>query len=250
MAQPTYLANAPIVEAVIDLRVRMAAEFNVQVFAGLLEMFGSGYKEPQPLTQVQLTFQADLGDPPKSKVVNLGLTGFRYESSDGKRIAQFQKDGFSFSHLAPYTNWEKFFSEAARLYRLFFEIGRPEEVTRVGVRYINRLLLPEAEVMDFTPYLTAPPPCPKGTDAVLTGFLTQIQILDPGTSVAARITQTIQPPSAAPGQVPIILDIDVFEEKSRSADPNAALQRFETLRQLKNSYFFESITEKVVEMYK
>jgi uncharacterized protein (TIGR04255 family) len=68
--------------------------------------------------------------------------------------------------------------------------------------------------------------------------------------VAARITQAIQPPGATPGQIPIILDIDVFEETSRSADPDAALQRFGTLRQLKNKYFFESITEKVVEMYK
>jgi uncharacterized protein (TIGR04255 family) len=98
--------------------------------------------------------------------------------------------------------------------------------------------------MYFTPYLTAPPACPKRTDAVLTGFLTQIQILDPGTSVAARITQTIQPPGAAPGQVPIILDIDVFEEKSRSADPDAALQRFETLRQLKNSFFLKVLPKR------
>jgi uncharacterized protein (TIGR04255 family) len=103
--------------------------------------------------------------------------------------------------------------------------------------------------VDLTPFLTAPPPYLKGTGAVLTGFLTQIQILDPGTGVAARITQAIQPPGAIPGQIPIILDIDVFEEMSRSADPDAALQRFGTLRQLKNKYFFESITEKVVEMY-
>jgi uncharacterized protein (TIGR04255 family) len=250
MTQPTHLANAPIVEAVIDLRVRMAAEFSVQMFAGLLERFGPGYKEPAPLTQVQMSFEATLVDAPKGKVVNLGISGFRYERSDGKRIALFQKDGFTFSHLAPYTNWEEFFSEAAYLYSLFFEIGHPEEVTRVGVRYINQLLLPEAEATDFSPWLTAPLPFPKGIDAILTGFLTQIQILDPGTGVAARITQTIQPPSATPGQVPIILDIDVFEEKSRPADPDAALQRFATLRQLKNRLFFKSITEKVVEMYK
>jgi uncharacterized protein (TIGR04255 family) len=84
----------------------MRAEFNVEAFAGLRERFDREYKEPQPLTQMQLTFQAEVGVPPKSKIVHQGLTGFRYESSDGKRIAQFQKDGFTFSHLAPYTNWE------------------------------------------------------------------------------------------------------------------------------------------------
>src|SRR5271165_6631538 len=92
MAQPAHLTNAPLVEAVIDLRVRMPAEFNVEVFAGLQERFGPGYKEPQPLTQMQLTFQAELGVPPKSRIVHQGLTGFRYDSSDGKRIAQFQKE--------------------------------------------------------------------------------------------------------------------------------------------------------------
>ena len=109
MAQPAHLTNAPLVEAVIDLRVLMPAEFNVEVFGGLQERFGPGYKGPQPLTHMQLTFQAELGVPPKSRIVHQGLTGFRYDSSDGKRIAQFQKDGFTFSHLAPYTNWEEFF---------------------------------------------------------------------------------------------------------------------------------------------
>jgi hypothetical protein len=46
MAQPEHLTNAPLVEAVIDLRVRMPAEFNVEVFADLQERFGPGYKEP------------------------------------------------------------------------------------------------------------------------------------------------------------------------------------------------------------
>src|ERR1700730_12497525 len=114
MTQPTHLTRAPIVEAVIDLRIRMPTEFSVQAFADLRERFGPGYKEAAPLTQMQMSFQANLGEEPKSKVVNLGVSGFRYESSDGKRIAQFQKDGFSFSHLAPYTRWEEFFSEAGR----------------------------------------------------------------------------------------------------------------------------------------
>jgi uncharacterized protein (TIGR04255 family) len=249
MAQVTHLEKAPIVEAVIDLRARMAAEFDLKVFADILERLGPDYKSPENLTQFQFKIEATAAAPPKGGMVNLGATGFRYDRSDGKRIAQFRKDGFSFSHLAPYTNWQDFFSEAERFYTLYYDIGQPEEVTRVAVRYINRLLLPLTEVGDFTPYLTAPPPYPKGIAAILTGFLTQIQVRDPSTGVSGRITQTIQP-LAPPGQVPIILDIDVFEEKPRRADPEWALQRFETLRQLKNRYFFESITEKVVELYR
>jgi uncharacterized protein (TIGR04255 family) len=250
MAQITHLENAPIVEAVIDLRARMAAGFDLKVFANILEKLGPDYKGPESLTQFQFNFQATPVAPPEGGFVNLGATGFRYETSDGKRVAQFRKNGFSFSHLAPYTNWRNFFSEAERFYELYYKIGQPEEVTRVAVRYINRLLLPQSDVGDFTPYLTGPPPCPKGIAAVLTGFLTQIQVLDPATGVSGRITQTIQPLYAPAGQVPILLDIDVFEEKLRRADPDSALQQFETLRQLKNRYFFESITEKTVELYR
>ena len=60
MAQPRHLPKAPIVEAIIDLRVRTAADFDSQVFASLLEELGDEYKGPQNLTRFEFNIEQAL----------------------------------------------------------------------------------------------------------------------------------------------------------------------------------------------
>jgi uncharacterized protein (TIGR04255 family) len=141
------------------------------------------------------------------------------------------------------------FEEAKRLYRLYVQLAKPEEINRIAVRYINRLPLSANEVKDFSPFLTAPPPFPQEIDAVMIGFLTQVQVKDPGSSIQATVSQTIQPSNDEPGLIPLILDLDVFEVGTWDPDPGSILKRFSALRMLKNRYFFASITERTVELF-
>jgi uncharacterized protein (TIGR04255 family) len=249
MAQPRHLSRAPIVEAVIDLRARPAGEVDLQVFTRLAESLGQGYRAAKDINLFEIGWKQSVGKKAERREVDHGRIGCRYDSTDGKQIAQFRKDGFTFSRLAPYTRWEEVFAEASRLYRIFVEACQPEEITRIAVRYINRLPLPEVDVGDFSKYLTAPPPVPKDVPAFLTGFLTRVQIQDPETSIAGRITQTVDRKVGEPGKVNVILDLDFYEAGSKSAAPAAILPRFETLRTVKNRYFFASITETAVELF-
>lgn len=190
MAEPRHLARAPIVEAVIDFRTRPSSELNLPVFAELSEL-GEGYLAAKDINLIEIGWKQSPGRKPESQEVDHGRIGYRYESLDGKHIAQFRKDGFTFSRLAPYTRWEEVFGEASRLYRVFVKAGQPEEITRIAVRYINRLALPEADVGNFSKYLAAPPPIPREVPAFLNGFLTRVQIQDPETSISGKITQTL-----------------------------------------------------------
>ncbi len=247
MAQPRHLPHAPITEAVIDLRAQTAPGLDVQSFANLSEKVG--YGEAKEINLFEFGFHQVLGKSPETHQLNHGRIGFRYASGDEKYVAQFRKDGFTFSRLAPYTHWDEVFAEASRLYRVYVETANPEEITRIAVRYINRMLLPEEEVKDFSPFLTAPPPFPKELTAFITGFLTQVQVQDPGTNIGGTITQTIQQGAGEPGKVPVILDLDIFELGSKSPEPEALLNRFAALRDVKNRYFFSSITDRTVELY-
>lgn len=249
MARPRHLSRAPITEAVIDLRVSLPPEFDVKVFASLGGEIGNGYGPPQNINLFTWEVRPTPGKDPESKSIDLGCTGYRYDTQDGKCIVQFRKDGFTFSRLSPYTTWEQVFSEAARLYRIFFQLSQPFEATRIAVRYINRLLLPEAEIGDFSAFLTAPPPFPKEARAIMTGFLTQVEVQEPGTNISARVTQAVQPGGFEPASVPVILDLDVFEPGSISPVPDVILPRFEALRGIKNRYFFASLTEKTLAFY-
>ena len=191
----------------------------------------------------------EAGKEPESKHLNHGLIGWRFTTADGKQVAQFRKDGFTFSRLAPYTYWEEVFAEASRLFLLYLAATNPEEVTRPAVRYINRMPFPETEVGDFSPFLTAPPVCPVDRQVVLNGFLTQVQVHDPLTGISATITQTIQSGGDSPDFVPVVLDLDVYETRSFPPDSKTILARFGALRETKNRYFFNSITEKTATLF-
>ncbi|MEI6656696.1 MAG: TIGR04255 family protein [Verrucomicrobiota bacterium] len=247
MATPRHLNRAPITEAVIDLRCRVDSTFDVNAFRGLEADIG--YPIVKPIQLFEFTMRQEPGKEPENTQVNHGLIGWRFTSADGKQVAQFRKDGFTFSRLAPYANWDEVFAEASRLYLLYLAAARPEEVTRPAVRYVNRMLLPETEVGDFSPFLTAPPACPVDCPVVLNGFLTQVQVHDPLTGISATITQTIQSGGDSPGFVPVVLDLDVYETRSFPPDSKTILARFDALRVTKNRYFFNSITEKTAALF-
>ena len=243
-----HLRRAPITEAVIDFRANMPAEFNFNAFAGLGNVLGAGYGSPKDINLMEFGVEQAPGKKPESRQIDHGRIGFRYDSADRKQIAQFRKDGFTFSRLAPYTRWEEVFGEASRLYRAYVEMCEPEEVTRTAVRYINRLVLPGEDIGDLSRFLTAPPNVPKDVPVHLTGFLTRVQIQDPETLIFGTLTQSIQPGSAESGKIPLILDLDIYESGAQSPNPDVILPRFEALRALKNRYFFASITEKTVKL--
>lgn len=247
MAAPRYLNRAPITEAVIDLRCRVDSTFDVNAFRSLESEIG--YPTATPIKLFEFEMRQEAGKEPENTHVNHGLIGWRFASADGKQVGQFRKDGFTFSRLAPYTRWADVIAEASRLYRLYVESAQPEEVTRPAVRYINRMPLPEKEVGDFSPFLTAPPACPVDRQVVLNGFLTQVQVHDPLTGISATITQTIQAGGDIPGFVPVILDLDVYEARSFPPDAETILARFDALRETKNRYFFSSITEKAATLF-
>jgi uncharacterized protein (TIGR04255 family) len=101
---------------------------------------------------------------------------------------------------------------------------------------------------DFSDYLTAPPVVPDGLPQGVSSFLTRVVIHEPSTGANAVITQALEPVG---GEVaPVILDIDVFKLRPEGIEENDAWDTIEKLRHFKNQIFFQSITEKLKEMYK
>lgn len=65
--------------------------------------------------------------------------GFQFWDAEKVRVFQARLDGFTYSRLAPYDCWEDLCGEARRLWRQYREFAKPERVSRIAVRYINRL---------------------------------------------------------------------------------------------------------------
>ncbi|HET6402905.1 MAG TPA: TIGR04255 family protein, partial [Candidatus Kapabacteria bacterium] len=137
MGLPT-LENAPIVEAVLDIFVTLPPE----VSFGQLRSIHQKVKIDFPRAEQRFeSIIANLrSDSPT--VEQHGLNAIRFKTEDGQRIFQARSDGFTFNLLERYDNWDSFYAAAMRLWDIYFDHVRPTEITSIGLRYVNRILLP------------------------------------------------------------------------------------------------------------
>ncbi len=246
MARPRpHLARAPIVEAIIDFRVLAGEGIASDHFADLSSRVGQQYNPPSLMHSIQARFGVERGKPVAPVQVEAPV-GWLYYSQTQKAVAQFRVDGFTFSKLEPYTTWEEVFGEARRLWSIYVQVARPLEVSRLAVRYINRLRLPAPA--ELGQYLSAPPVLPEPIPQTIREFLTRVVVDAPERRLSAILVQALDAP-LDPSAMQVLLDIDAFREPARPADDPSLSEIFEQLRALKNEIFFASVTERTVEMY-
>lgn len=240
-----HLANAPVKEAIIDLRTSVPEAFDHERFQELKDVLSQDYPEvrEQPIMQAKIKLQ--VGEP-AGHTTQLGA-GLRFASRDGKQIAQFRTDGFTVNRLRQYTSWTKLFPEAMKLWAHYVNITNVDHVSRVAVRYINRIDL-TLPVTDYADHFTAPPDIPAGLPQQLRGFLYRIFIEDDETNTLASVTQALEP-GLDEQTVSVILDIDVYQQGDFSTDAAELTPIFEKLRSLKNRIFFGFLTEDTVARY-
>jgi uncharacterized protein (TIGR04255 family) len=242
-----FLRNAPIREAVIDLRVRERRDFELSDLDGIQSHLERGYVKRGPVVEL-LTNLSISGDGEGKAETSSRTLGIRLHSRDERYVAQFSREGFTFSRLAPYETWDKLIAEARRLWTIYAACAQPQIVTRVAARFINDLQLPMQPGEQFEGYLTAPPQVPSGLPQQVLQFLQRVVIHDVNSGLRAIVTQMLQ--GAAWGErIPVILDIDVFCQTEIEPASDDIWTRLAKMRVFKNSIFFESLTDKTVELY-
>jgi uncharacterized protein (TIGR04255 family) len=244
------LSKAPIVEAVIDIRATLAERPEEDILRNFVQADFSEYQflDSQREVQVQFEFQPNALKSPISR--DLGWKGLRFRSGDQKYIAQFNRDGFVLSRLEPYESWEKLSREATRLWNGYAEFLKPQQIDRVGLRYINRIQLPLGE-LNFEEYLQVSASTPPGLNFPISGFMHQDSVVVPDNPYAVNIIKTIQPPNLSAGTgLGLIFDIDVATTQSFENDNAKLITHLAKMRWLKNKVFFGSVTSKSLERFK
>ncbi len=220
-----HLANAPIVEAALEIRARAEAQWDERL---ILEQLKSRLPE-YPVTLAQHAFQHQFqfgpNQPIKGNSQDLGLKGFRLQSKDNLQIVQFNRDGFVFSKLQPYKSWQQFSDEAFRL------------------------ILSKEKNLDY--YLVAPPATPPGLSFPFAGFLHHDSFAIPSRPYLVNVVKTIQPQQNGGQPEPaLIFDIDVFSEQPFELTDEVMRERIVEMRWLKNKFFFGNITSQALETLK
>lgn len=248
-----HLEAAPVTEAMIDIRVKELTDAQLENFNKLPEEFSSVFSGAGTINRQHVRMEPNT-EGSFGATNNVQILGYRYEAEGGRRVVQFRKDGFTLSHLKPYTCWEDLRDEARKLYKLYLsQLNEDTSIIRIALRYINHINLPQG--CELNEYLTAPPRVPDNLPQGVLQFLTLNTIDVPEHGAIARILQSSAENLNAENDsnyLPMLLDIDVIKmmKVELTADDDSIWTDFEGLRKFKNDIFFSSITTKTEELFK
>ena len=120
-SETLHFNKAPIVEAIIGLDLEeMLGDDSLVALKGLGQRLLNSYPTCEDLRMSQ--FELTIGSQPKQMDTQIG---YFFKSMDGLNVIHARRNGFAFSRLAPYQNWDVFLAEAKRSWTLYREVIGP-----------------------------------------------------------------------------------------------------------------------------
>lgn len=196
--------RAPVMEAAIDIRCINRPNFTMADVALLAEALSNDFRQEAEAVERTEEVRSDGARRVTERPVGLVLR--RYP--DDRGILQVQVEGFTYSQTAPYERWEPFSQEAERLWSRYCNEAEPQAVTRIGVRYINRLEIGDA-IEDLSPFLNVYPVTPWKLKSPPSGFSLQIRL--PHDDDSALVVNVATVLHARTQQIAILLDLDALQ---------------------------------------
>lgn len=247
MAEIRHLSQAPISEALIDIRVSLELGFDGTRLLAAKEPLRARYPLAVEQRGLVASFNFPASVPSGPQVQDMGLRGVQFKAPDEKTVAQFRVDGFTLNRLRPYTSWDEILPEARDLWSIYRDIAKPRSVSRLSARYINHIALP-SDQRSLEDFFVTGPMLPDGIPPDLTGFAMRTNVQDASRDIAATITQVLEPPmqSSLPT---LLLDIDAFRASEISPEWEVLEPILADLRSYKNQIFFGSLTDALVETF-
>ncbi len=219
MYAPPHYTHPPLTEAVIDIQVQLPETVTVDALVSL----HTGHESSYPSRRNIMHFEGRVSMQPEVAAVgSQEHHGYMFISTDERQIVQVRLNGFTLSRLAPYESWESFRDEAKAWWTRYRQAVQPLVVTRVAVRYINRLDLP-LPMGDLKEYLRTVPEVSPLLPQGLLGYFMQLLIPQEDLSATLSLNEALVPPPR-PGVASVLLDIDLFRETCSASAKTISLR--------------------------
>ena len=241
-----HYSRPPISEAVIDIHTEFQSPPSMAQLEAVAEKFAAAFPLKQLVNTLAFSLSAGPDQPATVGEASSASVGLRLSSSKNDRVLQLLRHGIAYSHLPPYSNWETFFAGLTAIWPDFVSVCGVTAVSRMAVRYINRIQVPAGSRVEE--YLELGIRIPEKVSQQVIGYFTQIvlPLPDLGPRYRAVVNSGVEPGVPASPAV-LLLDIDVFCENRLDVQDPAIWQVMQALRHRKNAIFEASITDKVRE---
>ncbi|MEH2458591.1 TIGR04255 family protein [Nostoc sp.] len=248
MTRRDYL-NPPIEEAVCEFRFAPSTEWNLTVPGLVYEKIRDSYPG-EPRQQNLIAAEILAGKMPTNPEVTakMSFTKLLFSSVDTKRLVGVGPDLLSVHSLRPYEGWGDFKKRIDQALKAYLEVSKPVGVTRIALRYINRIVIPSVESVEIYDYFTAYPQIPDGIPSHMSGFLTRTEsIYD---DIPVKLVIILADTEAPKGQIVFMLDLDVSQDwTEKSLSLEEAVSSLHELKEREGRVFETLITDRTRELF-
>ena len=239
-----HYTRPPISEAVIDIHTEFQQPPSMDQLQAVAGKFADSFPLKQLVNTLAFSLSVGPGQPDAKGETSSSSVGLRLSSSQNDRVLQLLRHGIAYSHLPPYSEWDTFLSGMQAVWPEFVKECGVTVATRMAVRYINRLSVPQGSRVED--YLELGVRIPEKVSQHVIGYFAQIVLPLPELGPLYRaVVNTGVEPGAPEGPAVLLLDIDVFYEGRHDVQDPAIWHIMQALREKKNAIFEGSITNKV-----
>jgi uncharacterized protein (TIGR04255 family) len=241
MARRIY-KTPPIDDAVCEFRFAQPPEGrDITLLGRLYESLKSEYPNPP---KNQTTTDVELSTQPGQQTLKLGdsVPLVRLVGKTQSQLLTFGTRSLAVNSLRPYEGWESFRHRISHALGTYWDIFDPIGVTRIGIRYINRIRLPEdlQAGVRLERYFNYFVHHPIGLPETVATFIVRTEYSYPD---GIRLALTHGPIPSESSAFEMLLDLDVFIHYSRPHSRNGLLEVLDRLRTIEREAFEVCITD-------
>jgi uncharacterized protein (TIGR04255 family) len=238
---PQY-KRPPITEAVIELRLEQPLP-RTEVDK-LLQRFRSEYASSEDF----VAYGVRVNPTARRADFEEKSSGYKLSSADRADVLLVTSAYMSCARLAPYVGWEVFRSRAKDHWRKWKRVTGYRKISRIGVRFINRIDIPVArgEMVKIEDYLSVYPEA-RAMER-MQGYA--MQMSGPiGEDDCQLVIGSSLEPSPLVDHISVVLDIDISREHAPPQKDDEIWALIDRVRVHKNRIFEESVTDKARELF-
>lgn len=206
---PRTYRKPPLVEAACELRFKSDTAWDWTIPGIIYEQIRGDFPEKRQQSGFEVNIAPGATALIPIQAPQNSVNRMQFVKQDGSAMVQLGPNLVAVNLLPPYPSWREFKRLILQQLQTYRRVANPQGFARIGLRYINRVILPIR--VELKEYFRALPQTPDELPQLWSAFAMSVNVAYTGPPATLRMVVGNVPPDR-PEIYPVLLDIDLYHE--------------------------------------